>query len=309
MRYVIGVDIGGTKTAIGIVGREGEVKTKKLIPTDQSIPPLTMVKRIVENIKELLEENALSKEEVIGVGIGAPGPLDAKNGQMACPPNLPNWVNVPVVKEVSTALQLPVVLENDASAAALAEKWLGAGQGTDNFIYITVSTGIGAGIVADGKLFTGTYGNAGEIGHMVVDPSYGICHCGQKGCFEFIASGTAISRLGSEAVGKTLSTKDVFALYNDRHPEITEIVDDVFVRIGMGCVSLINIFEPEKIIIGGGVSNVGDPLINAVGDYVSKRALSPGGRKTEIVRSGFHGDTGLIGAAALIFMQENMIEQ
>ncbi len=217
------------------------------------------------------------------------------------PPNLQNWRDVPVVEQIQDHFTVPVLFENDATAATLAEKWLGAGVANDDFIYLTVSTGIGAGIFSQGKLMSGARGNAGDVGHIVIDPAYGQCVCGQFGCFEMIASGTAIARLGSEAVGKTLTTKEVFTLYHKGDAAIVALIEKTFEKIGAGCVSLINLFDPEKIVIGGGVSKVGEPLFSAVQQYVSQYALNPSGRSTEIVPAVLDQDAGFIGAAALAF--------
>src|SRR5699024_6786384 len=220
MTYAIGVDIGGTNVAIGVVEETGELINQSIIPTDLSISPFDMVSRINDEIKRVIKKANIQENYIKGIGIGAPGPLDSKNGMVTCPPNLPTWIDIPIQEWVQNQFPFPVKLENDANAAALAERWIGAGQENENFVYMTVSTGIGAGIIADGKLLRGRKGNAGDIGHMVVDPSFGQCTCGQYGCLEWIASGTAISREGSKIMGKALSSKEIFELYKQNQPEI-----------------------------------------------------------------------------------------
>lgn len=303
MNYTIGVDIGGTKVALAIVDTEGKILEQTKISTDLTISPRAMIDRISQEVKRLLELSAVAREEVVGIGIGAPGPLDSKNGMITCPPNLPSWTDIPIVKWLQETWDMPIVLENDANAAVLAEKWLGAAQDNENFIYMTVSTGIGSGIFVDGKLLHGQKGNAGDIGHTVVDPSFGKCTCGQYGCLESIASGTAIAKRGSEIVGKELSTKAVFALYEEGHKEIVELIDKIFRVLGVACVSLINTFDPEKIVIGGGVSKVGDLLFNPIRAYVGDFALNPTGRQTEIVPAKLDQEAGVVGAAALWLLE------
>lgn len=299
MTYVIGVDIGGTKVAIGIVNESGEINEHSIIPTDLSIPPLDMITKINTEIKRVIEKSGISEGEIKGIGIGAPGPLDSRNGMVTCPPNLPTWIDIPIQKWVESEFPFPVKLENDANAAALAEKWLGAGRLDDDFIYMTVSTGIGAGIITDGKLLRGRKGNAGDFGHMVVDPSFGKCSCGQYGCLEWIASGTAIAREGSKLMNEPLSTEQVFKLYDEGQSEIVPYLDRVINVLGVACVSLINTLDTEKIIIGGGVSKVGETLFKPIRDYVGSFALNPDGRQTEIVPSELEQNSGVIGAAAL----------
>src|SRR5690625_7390076 len=142
---------------------------------------------------------------------------------------------------------VPIILENDANAAELAEKWFGVAQDNQNFVYMTVSTGIGSGIITDGKIYHGASGNAEDIGHTVVDPSFGQCSCGQYGCLESIASGTAIARLSSETIGRKVSTKEAFQLYVSGQREIVSLIDRIFRVLGIAIVTLINTFDPEKI--------------------------------------------------------------
>ncbi len=299
--YAVGVDIGGTKVAVGVVDERGNIRAETTLKTDVEAPPAVMTERIIGAIRGIVPEAGLKFEQCKGIGIGAPGPLDPRGGKIVCPPNLPNWTDFDIVGQFKQAFELPVVLENDASAAALAEKWVGAAQDSDHFIYITISTGIGAGLYLGGKLYTGFSGNAGDVGHMVVDPSQGECKCGQKGCFEHVASGTAIARRASKLVGRPTSTQEVFEQYSLGNTEITRLVEEVFEYIGMGCVSLINLFDPDKIVIGGGVSQVGKPLFEAVQSYVNQYALNPSGRKTAVVPTGLRTNTGLVGAAALVY--------
>ncbi len=305
MKYALGIDIGGTKVATGIVDDRGQVLARESLPTDLSIPPIDMVARIAEGAERLMEAHRLEREHVVGVGIGAPGPLDQAGGRITCPPNLPNWRDFPLVEELNKHLDTTIVMENDATAATLAEHWIGAAQGSSNFIYVTISTGIGTGIFMNGKLLTGASGNAGDAGHIVIDPSQGTCACGQKGCWEWVASGTAIARMASTILNRSTTTQEAFelALDSSEHPKLTEMIEQVFTYIGMGCVSLINTLDPQKIVIGGGVSQVGEPLFQAVREYVSRLALNPTGRNTEIVPAALQQDVGLIGAAALVHVK------
>ncbi|MCD8501169.1 MAG: ROK family protein [Bacillaceae bacterium] len=303
MNLAIGIDIGGTKTAIGIVNKEGEVLCKRIIPTDQTVSPDVMVNRINESVQVLMKQLNVTTNDIKGVGVGAPGPIDTTRGEIVCPPNLPRWKGYKLVEQLSQVLNLDVKLENDASLAGLAEFKVGAAKNARDFLYVTISTGIGAGIIMDGKLVTGRTGNAGDIGHMVIDPSYGTCKCGQKGCFEWIASGTAIARQGTKLLNRVVTTEEVFCLYREGDIQIVKMVNDIFERIGMACVSLINIFDVNLIVLGGGVSKVGNPLTNHVSKYISKHALNPKGRKTKIKRSALSENVGIVGAATLFFLR------
>src|SRR5699024_932075 len=301
MDYSIGVDIGGTKVAIAIVNQNGEIMQGKVIPTDLTISAEKMIAVMCDKINKITDQSTVVYKEIIGIGIGAPVPLDSKNGMITCPPNLQTWRDIPIQQLVQQSFSIPVTLENDANVAALAEKWIGAGQGNDDFTYITVSTGVGSGIVADGKLLRGRKGNAGDIGHTVVVPSLGQCSCGQYGCLESIVSGTAIAKRGSSIMNEDLTTKEVFDLYAAGHSKIVDYIESVLRVLGVACVSIINTLDPEKIVIGGGVSNVGAPLFDSVQAYVNQYALNPTGRQTEIVPAQLGENAGVVGAAALCF--------
>jgi len=303
MQYSMGVDIGGTKIAIAIVSEYGNIIEKNIIQTDHSKTPEQMISIICGEIKKVVSESGVQLEEIKGVGVGAPGPLDSENGRIICPPNLKSWIDIPIVQLMKQELALPVLLENDANVAALAEKWIGAGLGSNNFAYMTVSTGVGAGIIVDGNLLRGIKGNAGDIGHTVVDPSFGQCSCGQYGCLESIASGTAIAEHGTKIIGRELSTKEVFELYSEGEEKIVDLIERIFRVLGVACVSMINTFDLEKIVIGGGVSEVGEVLFNAVQSYVGKYALNPVGRQTKVVPAKLGQSAGVIGAADLWFFR------
>ncbi|WP_077328608.1 ROK family protein [Virgibacillus siamensis] len=299
MKYSIGVDIGGTKVAVAIVDQIGSIVKHRIIPTDLSIPPEQMIKRIIQVVNEVLRDDRFSHDVITGIGVGVPGPLDSRNGMVTCPPNLATWRDVPIKQIMEADLPYTVQLENDANAATLAEKWLGAGRNHEHVIYMTVSTGIGAGIFTDGRLLRGRNGNAGDIGHTVIDPSFGECSCGQKGCLEAIASGTAIARHGSTIVGEPVTTERVFRLYKEKDPRIVEYIDSVFRVLGTACVNLVNTFDAEIIIIGGGVSKVGKPLFETAQEYVSAYALNPMGRQAKVIPAELEQNSGVIGAAAL----------
>ncbi|MFB5663888.1 ROK family protein [Alteribacillus sp. HJP-4] len=302
MGYAVGIDIGGTKIAIGLVNKRGELKDNRTIPMERDTAPAEMVSKIADVVRGLVE-GSTGWHEVIGIGVGAPGPLNLKENTVHEPPNLPGWRRVPIVSLLEEEFSLPVYLQNDATAAALAEKWLGAAQNSNDFIYLTISTGIGAGMMSGGKLISGTGGNAGEVGHIVVDPSYGKCTCGQYGCLEWIASGTGIARHASARFGRDMTSSEVMELYRDRDPAAVEFIEEIFSKIGTGCVSLINMYDPEIIVVGGGVSNAGEPLFHALQSYVSTYALNSVSRNIQIVPTSLGSNNGLLGAAALVYYE------
>lgn len=293
----IGIDIGGTKIAVGLVDEHGNVISQQSLKTDPSKTPTALIAETAAVVSTLLDTSGIAPEDVKGIGVGAPGPLDAKHGRLDSPPNLPAWHGFGVVEELKKHFGAwPVHFQNDATAATLAEKWLGAAKEVDNFVFITVSTGIGAGIYMHGRLITGASGNAGDVGFIMVEPGA----AGTEGYWEQIASGTAIARQASELLGRPVGTKEAFDLAAGGDAKMRELIDVTYRRLGMGCVSLINTLDPEMLVIGGGVSQIGEPLFDAIRAYVSQHALSPAGRRTAIVPAALSQNAGLIGAASLV---------
>ncbi|OWA34921.1 transcriptional regulator [Saccharibacillus sp. O16] len=293
----IGIDIGGTKIAVGLVDENGTVLAQQSLQTDPAKTPAALIAETAAVIHTLLESSGTAPEDVKGIGVGAPGPLDAKHGRLDSPPNLPAWHGFGVVEELKKHFGAwPIHFQNDATAATLAEKWLGAAREVDHFIFITVSTGIGAGIYMHGRLITGASGNAGDVGFMMIEPGA----AGTEGYWEQIASGTAIARQASELLGRPVGTKEAFDLAAGGDAKMRELIDITYKRLGMGCVSLINTLDPEMLVIGGGVSQIGEPLFDAIRAYVSQHALSPSGRRTAIVPAALNQNAGLIGAASLV---------
>lgn len=301
MEYAIGVDIGGTKIAVAVVEQSGKITSKTAFAMDLSKSPEGVMDEIIQVIQKAIQGQAGKEADLLGIGVGVPGPLDTRTGVVHSPPNLPSWIDVPVKEMLAAVFAVPVLIENDANAAALAEKWVGAGKDSLNFTYLTISTGIGAGIVANGRLLSGSRGNAGEIGHTVMDPSYGLCSCGQIGCLDLIASGRAIAKNGSEIIGQKLTTKAVFELYGYGYEELDRYIDHVFWALGAASVSLVNMLDPEKIIVGGGVSQMGNLLYQHMERYIQTHALNPAGRRTKVVPAELSEHAGVIGAAALCF--------
>lgn len=301
MRQAIGIDIGGTKVAVGLVDEAGRVQAQQTIAMDPELTPQAMIAKITTVVDCLLLQAGITGLELSGIGIGAPGPLDVHRGIITCPPNLPNWRHVPIVAQLEQHFGLPVALANDANAATLGEKWVGAAKDNHHFVCLTIGTGIGAGIFLNGQLLQGATGNAAELGHIVLDPNTeATCTCGQRGCFEWHASGTAIARKASTLLGRTVTAQEVFELYKAGQRAIVSLVEEVFHYIGVACVTLINLLDPEKIVIGGGVAQVGEPLFAHVRQYVSKYPLNPGSRQVSIVPAGLRTNAGIIGAASLI---------
>lgn len=301
MKTALGIDIGGTKIAYGLVDETGGVLKSGRIATQVGSPPEQTMNRLLAGIDNLLRETGIGWGLLTGVGIGAPGPLNPQEGRLINPGNLRGWERYNVVARLKQHYKGPVRMENDANCAALGEKCFGAAKPYDTFAYMTISTGIGGGLFVDGKLLSGRTGNAGEIGHLAIDPNGGECYCGQKGCLEYLASGTGIARRGTEVFGRPMRAEDVAAAYFAGDERAVRVMNDTFRYIGIGCVTLVNLFEPEAIVIGGGVSAIGEPLLRAVAGYVRQNSFHREAGNIPILRAKLTRDAGVAGAAALVF--------
>lgn len=312
-KIVCGVDLGGTKINTGLVDNNGKILKSIKVPTLAEEGPDAVIKRIEESILDVLTKAGMKVSDLSGIGIGSPGPLDAEKGVVICPPNLPGWVNIPLVKILSEKFDVVIKLNNDANAAALGEYLFGAGRGIDNFIYVTVSTGIGGGAIIGGKLYNGENSNAAEIGHHTIDFRGPKCNCGNYGCFEAYASGTALSKFAKEAVkgGRDsiikniageggIKAEHVFEAARMGDALAKELIDNEAFYLGIGIANIMAFYNPKRIAIGGGVSNQWDMLYDKMMKTIYERALKPNAEICEVVRAELGENVGLLGAAALV---------
>ncbi|MEV4266770.1 ROK family protein [Kribbella sp. NPDC049584] len=304
---VLALDVGGTKLAAGVVAPDGAVRSFVQIETAVDEGPTAVVKRLLDLGEQALAEAGGS---VGAVGVGCGGPLDPATGVILGPPGLPGWDSVPLGHLVAERFQLPAYVENDATAAALGEyRW--GGWDVENLVYLTVSTGFGGGIVADGHVFHGAAGQGGELGHVVVDWQGRQCGCGARGCAEAYVSGTSIARRATEAVagsdstlaGLTITAKDVAEQARAGDPIARDLWDETTAMLGRMVAVLINVCEPQLVVLGGGVTRAGAQLLDPVRAAALRQAMPPAARACDVVLSR-HGDAvGVLGAAAIAYEQ------
>jgi glucokinase len=311
---VLALDVGGTKLAAGVVSADGTVQSFCQIETAVGEGPAAVVKRLLDLGEHALAESGLVSvaggSGVAAVGIGCGGPLDPRTGVILGPPGLPGWDDVPLGRMVADRFGLPTYVENDATAAALGEyRW--GGWDVRSMVYLTVSTGFGGGVVIDGKLFRGAAGQGGELGHVVVDWQGRQCGCGARGCAEAYVSGTAIARRATEAVTErqdsslaqlaAITAKDVAeqALAGD---ELARALwDETTAMLGRMVAVLINVCEPELVVLGGGVTRAGRQLLDPVREAALRQAMPPAAAACDVALS-HHGDAvGVLGAAAIAY--------
>ena len=310
--YVVGVDLGGTKISTALSDLEGKIINQTTIPTDAHEGEVPVLNRIINSIEKVVNDSAVSYEDIKGIGIGSPGPLDAKQGIIITTPNLP-FKNFNLVKPISEKFGVPVFLDNDANVAAIGEFMFGAGKGAENIVFFTVSTGVGGGAILNGKVYRGHTSNALEIGHMTVAPHGPRCNCGNVGCVEATSSGTAIAKRAHEALSTKVETSlrkyenvtsyEVFVEAAAGDPIAKDIIDDAMNYLGIAVANAVSIFDPEYVIIGGGVSKAGDVVFDTVRKVVNKRCFKSMAESVKIVPAGLGTDAGLIGAVALALLE------
>lgn len=307
--YVFGVDVGGTTIKMGLFDAGGKLEDKWEIPTDTSDNGSNILKDISKAVKAKIAEKNISEDDVEGIGIGIPGPVNSQGVVNHCV-NL-GWGVVPVERELSALSGLKVMAGNDANVAAMGEAFIGAGKDAESSAMITLGTGVGAGIIIDGKILAGHNGAAGEFGHVHVnDDEKEACGCGNHGCLEQYASATGIVRMAKAKLEESkaesslrnidpITSKDVFDEAKKGDELSKEIVHEVCSILGKAIAKLCNIVNPEMVIIGGGVSNAGPVIINEMKDAFSEEVFH-GAAETKIALATLGNDAGIYGGAGMI---------
>ncbi len=311
----IGIDVGGTNVKIALVDENGKIIYSNSVPTYAKMGYEYTVNNIKQAIKDLIKETKPDSKTIEGIGFDFPGQVDYKTGVVKLAPNIPGWVNVPIAKMIEDEFHIPTRIDNDVRCAALGELKFGAGKGCENFVCITVGTGIGSGLVINGKLVRGASNAAGEIGHIKLQMKDGpICGCGDTGCLEAFASGPAIVAMAQDYIkgGKSTKFRELAGVDNEITPYIVakaaeegdpvakRIFEIVGEYIGIGLTSVINLLNPEKVIIGGGVAEAGDLLLEPIRRTIKQRAMVVAGNAVEIVPAQLGNSAGVIGASMLI---------
>ncbi|MFH5832683.1 ROK family protein [Halalkalibaculum sp. DA384] len=314
MKCAIGIDVGGTKIEAALVDEKGQIHERMLIETDVPHGYAAVKKQIISLVETLINNHKGAPP--VGVGIGVAGQIDKGKGLVKYAPNL-NWENAPIKSDLQNKLQLPVIVLNDVRAITWGEWLYGAGKNCDHLVCIFIGTGIGGGIVSNGKMLEGASNTAGEIGHMTVDMHGLACHCGNRGCLEALAGSWALARDAAEAIQKdpesgslileqaggeiqNIKAKHVIEAYHKNDERARQLVNRVADALGAGLAGLTNILNPERIIVGGGVPEHLPGLLSMVEKRVHERALKAATESLAIVPAQLHGDSGVIGAASLM---------
>jgi glucokinase len=316
-QFIVGIDLGGTNIAAGAMPLDGTREiAMRMIPTLAEGGAAAVVDRIAALVEDVIaqtrSETGAERSDFLGVGIGSPGPLDRARGVVIVTPNL-GWRDFPLREEVSSRVKLPATLDNDANCATLGEFWCGAAKGGRNVVGMTIGTGIGGGLILDGKLYHGASDAAGEIGHTTIDSTGRRCKCGNYGCLEAYTSGPAIAERAREVLEvdedtllvqmvdgdvKKITAQTVFEASKRGDRVALEVVRDTAHFLGVGVSNLINIFNPDTFVIAGGVTQAGDLLFEPLRAEVRRRAFKPSVEACRIVPGALPLSAGVVGAVA-----------
>jgi glucokinase len=309
MKYYIGIDLGGTNIVAGVVDENYQILTKASVKTNLPRPEQEIAADMAAVARQAAEEAGLSLDQIEWVGVGTPGIANSATGIIEYSNNL-GFCNTPMVQYLEEALGRPAFIENDANAAAYGEYVAGAAKGAKHAVCITLGTGVGGGIIIDGKIYCGSNFGGAEIGHTVIDVNGPMCSCGRKGCFEVFSSATGLIRMTKEALAahpesamkdeERITGRTAFNYMRAGDETAKQVVDDYIRYLAAGITNTINIFQPDVLCIGGGVCNEGDPLLLPMKEIVKKEVYTRNSPKnTEIVIAKLGNDAGIIGAAFL----------
>ncbi len=297
-RIAIALDLGGTQLRVAAVDETGAIVRREAVSTQAQAGPDIVIEQMAELARRTIA--AIPVAEIIGVGVCSPGPLDANEGVIMAIATISNFENVPIVKILEDKLKSTVRLANDAVAAAIGEWKFGSGQGLGNLVYITVSTGIGGGVISDGRVLRGRRGFAGHIGHMSIVANGKRCGCGCRGCWEAYASGTAFTDRARQKFGSEVRAAQVFELAAQGNETAQSLVDEQAEFLGIGIINMLHLYSPERVVLGGGVSNGFDQLLPGIQARIQSDAMLSF-RGVEIVRASLGDNSGLLGVASLVF--------
>jgi glucokinase len=308
-----GVDLGGTKILVLVADAEGRVVGSARIPTLAAQGPDAVITRIADAVRQAAADAGADAASLRATGISAPGPIDAAAGVITDPPNLPGWHNVPLARILGEQLGVPAILENDANCGAVGEHNFGAGRGYRHLIFVTISTGIGGGVIINNELYAGASGAAGEVGHIAVSVDGPACGAGHVGCLEAFASGTAIAARAREMIvagglprtarmaehNPPLSAETVFLAGQQGEAEATALITEAGRYLGIGLASIINAFNPQAIVLGGGLTNMGETLLGPAVEVARARSFGQSFMDVRIVEGELGERAAALGALAV----------
>ena len=315
VRIAIGIDVGGTAIKLGSIDGVGTIRASETLATHAERGPENAVTAIAEAVARLVSETGLGLDAVAGVGIGAPGPADYSKGMLCSPANLPGWDDFPLRDRIAERLGLSTAFDNDANLAALGEWWTGAGCDVDNLVMLTLGTGVGSGIILNGKVFRGFHENGAELGHMIVAQDGRACGCGQRGCLESYGSANAAAEMAREAArkhpgsylqrtlerGAELTAEDLVEAVRSGDEAAGDVWDCVCKSLAVACVNIQHVLNVELILLGGGMADAGAILLDSVRGHFAEQSWTLAKDQPRIELAKLGNDAGIVGGAKLAF--------
>lgn len=313
--FVVGVDLGGTNVRAAVVSQQGEIKAWGQTPIEAARGVEQGIQRIQKLIRQVMDQAGV--EQITGIGFGSTGPIDRARGFIQNPYTLPGWENVDIRTPLSRAFDAPLIMENDADAAALGEAWLGSGKGTSRFALVTVGTGVGTAFILDGRIYRGMEGEHPEAGHQVLDPNGPPCYCGARGCLESLTSGPAIAQSARQLIlqhpesslaqyeqsGQTIEAVHVVEAARQGDELAQKIIQQAATYIGLGLVNVILFYLPECIALGGGVMKNYDLFFPHIQQLLSQHSVVVSTRRVRIAPVSLGNKAGVLGAARAIWLE------
>jgi glucokinase len=299
-KFIISIDLGGTNLKVALMDLSYQIKLKSILSTKAFIKKETLIRAIIDSVRDIIKSNALHRNNILGIGLGLPGPIDAEQGIVHFFPNIPGWREVKLKKILEQTLRLPVFLDNDANLMALAEFKLGAAKGLRNAVCLTLGTGVGAGIIIDGSLYRGSTFCAGEIGHMPINEKGTRCNCGGIACLETYIGNNRILENARRLFKRDISLEEL-SRKAKRHDRLAQgLWSVVGTKLGIALAGVVNLLNPDAIVIGGGVAGAGKILFDKVKEIILNRAMRIQAKHVLVLKAKLGSDAGLIGAAILV---------
>jgi len=299
-KFIIGIDLGGTNLKIALLDLKYRIKDKTVLSTKKFIKKESLICAILDSVNNIIENNKLKRINILGIGLGLPGPIDTTRGIVHFFPNIAGWKKVNLKSILKKKLRLPVFLDNDAKLMCLAEYKLGAAKGARQAVCLTLGTGVGAGIIINEKLYRGSSNAAGEIGHIPLNERGPRCNCGREACLEAYIGNNRILKEAKRLFGRNLSLEELSSLAKKHNKKAITIWLSVARRLGIVLSGVVNLLNPDCIVIGGGMAGAGRVLLDNIRKVILERAMSVQARHVRVFTSKLGSDAGLIGAAILV---------
>ncbi len=299
-KFIIGIDLGGTNLKIALLDLKYRIRYKEILSVKAFLKKESLISAIINSINKVRENNKLKRANILGLGLGLPGPIDNKRGVVHFFPNIPGWKEINLKSILEKRLRLPVFMDNDAKLMALAEYKLGAAKGSNQAVCLTLGTGVGAGIIINGTLYRGFNNAGGELGHIRINEKGPRCNCGGHACLEAYIGNNKILREAKKLFCRNISLEELTKLARKQNKQAQAIWSKAARRLGLALVGIVNLLNPDCIVIGGGVAQAGKILFDMVKQTISKEAMGIQARHVKIFKAKLGNDAGLIGAAIMV---------